>query len=152
MSEANRQKAIDPQWLQKVRHANQQKASDFNWQTKHREAMRKLPQDAEWRQKHREAMQKLTDDPEWREKINEAAQAVRLRGPRHGKYKGVYAKCNRFTARIQYKENLLYLGSHPTAEQAARVYDAVARILYNGLCYVNFPYEPNWLLAPQTPA
>ncbi len=56
-------------------------------------------------------------------------------------YRGVTKAGNIFLARIWSKGKAYYLGSFPTAEEAARAYDAKARELHKEFAMVNFPDE-----------
>jgi len=68
---------------------------------------------------------------------------------KHGKvpYKGVRHNNNDgrnrgYTARISVNGKYLDLGTYPTAEEAAQVYDAAARQYYGDFARLNFPNDP----------
>lgn len=55
-------------------------------------------------------------------------------------YKGVFLRPkSRWGARIKFERRLISLGSHDTAEAAARAYDEAARRLHGEFARVNFP-------------
>src|SRR6188768_4001881 len=56
-----------------------------------------------------------------------------------GKYRGVNEDNGRFIARISSRGVCYYLGSFDTAEEAAYVYDARARMLHKEWAMLNFP-------------
>ena len=56
-------------------------------------------------------------------------------------YKGVVRKGDKWVATIRCSNESYYLGVHPTAEAAARVYDAKARELFGEFAGTNFPAQ-----------
>lgn len=56
-------------------------------------------------------------------------------------YRGVVKFRSRYSSRIWHNKVSYYLGSFPTAEEAARAYDARARELHGEWAELNFPDE-----------
>ena len=54
-------------------------------------------------------------------------------------FKGVTAANGRFTARIAKGGRQIYVGRYDTQEQAARAYDAMARLHFGEFAFLNFP-------------
>lgn len=75
--------------------------------------------------------------------------------PAFGKYgRGVYlpnrTKCvKKFQAQITVNSSPVYLGVYETRDEAARVYDAAARLCFGDVAYVNFPDEPENIGLPE---
>jgi hypothetical protein len=74
-----------------------------------------------------------------------AANSARSRaaGPRKGKYKGVFfhKSYDKWKAAVKVNNKSIKLGTFPTEEQAARAYDAAARLHFGKGCYLNFPTD-----------
>lgn len=67
---------------------------------------------------------------------------ARLRSDNPSGYKGVaQTPSGRWRARIVVKGKRIWLGTHATAEEAARAYDAAARERFGQFACVNFPRE-----------
>lgn len=69
-----------------------------------------------------------------------SANRLRSKAPGASKYKGV--RCGRYGnwfAQITVAYRTLYLGTHPTEEDAARAYDAAARLHFGEFARTNFP-------------
>lgn len=64
---ANRMKALNPEWVEKVRIANQLRSQDPEWQENIKVANQLKAQDPEWLEKVRIANQLKAQDPEWLE-------------------------------------------------------------------------------------
>jgi len=68
--------------------------------------------------------------------------AIAKRPPKAGRFKNVYKlPGGTFNAKMMYKGTTYDLGCHSNKHVAAQSVDAVARILHDGRCYVNLPYE-----------
>lgn len=67
----------------------------------------------------------------------------RLRGPYKGDFKGVFfcSRSHKWQARITLGGKAKGLGCFPTAEDAARAYDAAAFNAWGADCYFNFPEQ-----------
>ena len=63
-------------------------------------------------------------------------------------YRGVKNNKKRFTASLTKDQKLYYFGTYDTREEAARAYDAGARIHFGEFAILNFPDKPkrDWLI------
>lgn len=65
----------------------------------------------------------------------------RRRADNRSGFKGVKANGTKWMARIRTKGDRIFIGNFSTKEDAARAYDAVARVLFGEFARLNFPRE-----------
>ena len=128
-----------------ARHAAmlREKYDDPEYREKHSAAARKAWDDENRRGMMSAKFKEKWEDPKYREKL---VAAHRHQGPHKGNssgFKGVsiQRRDGGWRASISVDGKRPNLGAHPTAEAAARAYDAFAFATWGVDCYLNFPDE-----------
>lgn len=71
------------------------------------------------------------------------AEAKRMSPPKNGRFKGVYARGNSWTANIYIDGKQKYLGAFHSMEDAAKAYDMAAVKEWGSRVWLNFPANEN---------
>lgn len=74
-----------------------------------------------------------------KEDLKKFIKFVQSRRPKVCKYFGVYKERNKYTARVYYKKNEIFLGIFSSEEEAATARDKVHFLLFNDIKKLNFP-------------
>lgn len=123
--------------------ASQRNWKDDGYRERTTEAIRLATSTPEYREKMSALVKERCQDSTYRAKVR---SGQRNRGPRNGGFKGVQfeKKTGKYKIELGTAPSRIRRGGFSTADQAARIYDAIARIVFEGDCYVNFPMVPEW--------
>jgi hypothetical protein len=161
MSDAFKNTWASDGYREKMSAIRSETAAKPEYRAKMSAALKAVWQDDVQREQRCESNRQAWDDPERRaqaalttkERLDTDADfrqhftsTSRRMPPKGDGFKGVhfFAATGGYRVQIQCDGRRYRLGSHNTAEIAARVYDGAARYVHGGDCYVNLPLAEEW--------